>query len=196
MSIVQCPMSLLYFIWWFLEVSSVFTQLLSTAVSTHLRTYTTATFHLGKFGDDRLSSFVVEKKYSAEVRPNFSTRSACTPEYSASAEHYKGHVRCISNTNWLANIMWWWLVNYKKNWKHTQFRQNSQNIHLEFIFKSRKYIQAQMSTINELLLTCKQIQLSYKWPIQPSELCIQTLYSTVVHVTTYRTCLHLSFISK
>jgi len=70
----------------------------STAVSTHLITYTTATFHLGKFGGVFRchSSFVVEKKYSAEVRPNFSTRSACAPEYSASAEHYKGHVRCIS----------------------------------------------------------------------------------------------------
>jgi len=58
--------------------------------------HTTASFHLGKFGDDRYSSFVVEKKYSAEVRPNFGTRSACAPKYSASAEHCKGHVRCIS----------------------------------------------------------------------------------------------------
>ena len=97
MSSVQCPMSLLYFMRWFLEVSSVFTQLLSTEVSTHLRTNTTASFHLGKFGDDRYSSFIVEKKYSAEVRPNFGTRSACAPKYSASVEHCKGHVRCISN---------------------------------------------------------------------------------------------------
>ena len=44
----------------------------------------------------RHSSFVVEKKYLAEVRLNFGARSACAPEYSASAEHYKGHVRCIS----------------------------------------------------------------------------------------------------
>jgi len=55
-----------------------------------------ASFHLGKFGDDCYSSFVVEKKYSAKVRPNFGTRSACAPKYSASAEHCKGHVRCIS----------------------------------------------------------------------------------------------------
>jgi len=45
------------------------------------------------------SSFVVEKKYSAEVRPNFGTRSACAAKYSASAEHCKGHVRCISTAN-------------------------------------------------------------------------------------------------
>jgi len=57
LSHVHCPMSLLYFMCWFLEVSSVFTQPLSTAVSTHhLITYTTATFHWGKFGDDRHSS--------------------------------------------------------------------------------------------------------------------------------------------
>jgi len=40
--------------------------------------------------------FVVEKKCSVEVRSNFGTRSACAPKYSASAEHCKGHVRCIS----------------------------------------------------------------------------------------------------
>jgi len=90
--------SVIFYVW-FLEVSSVFTQLLSTAVSTHLRTYTTASFHLGKFGDDRYSSFVVKIKYSAEVRPNFGTRSACAPKYLASAEHCKGHVRCISSNH-------------------------------------------------------------------------------------------------
>jgi len=97
LSHVHCPMSLLYFMCWFLEVSSVFTQPLSTAVSTHLITYTTARFHLGKSGDDRHSSFAVEKKHSAEVWLNFGTRSACAPEHSALAEHYKGHVWCISS---------------------------------------------------------------------------------------------------
>jgi len=46
---------------------------------------------------------------SAEVRPNFSTRSACVPEHSASAEHYEGHVRCISSV-WLVTVCvsgWW-----------------------------------------------------------------------------------------
>jgi len=33
---------------------------------------------------------------SAELR--YGTHSACAPEQSASAEHYKGHVRCISNS--------------------------------------------------------------------------------------------------
>jgi len=98
-------MSLLYFMCWFLEVSSVFTQLLSTAVSTHLITYTTASFHLRKFGDDRYSSFVIENKYSAEVRPNFGTRSACAPKYSASAEHCKEHVRCISTAEWVTGVI-------------------------------------------------------------------------------------------
>ena len=86
MSIVQCPMSVIFYVlisWSLFSLQS----LLSTAVSTHLVTYTTASFHLGKFGDDRHSSFVIEKKYSAEVRPNFVTRSACAPEYSALAEH-------------------------------------------------------------------------------------------------------------
>jgi len=101
-----CPMSIVpclcYFLCVdFLEVSSVFTQPRSTAVSTHLITYTTASFHLGKFGDDVIhhTSFVVEKKYSAEVRPNFGTRSACALKYLASDEHYKGHVRSISTGN-------------------------------------------------------------------------------------------------
>jgi len=77
MSRVQCRMSLLYFMCWFLEVSSVFTQPLSTAVSTHLITYATATFHLGKFGDDRHSSFVIRRRKeifgrsSAELRHSF-----------------------------------------------------------------------------------------------------------------------------
>jgi len=103
--VVPCPLSNVQRLCYILCVdflkslqSSVFTQPRSTAVSTHLITYTTASFHLGKFGDDRYSSFVVEKKYSAEVRPNFGTRSACAPKYSASAEHCKGHVRCISTT--------------------------------------------------------------------------------------------------
>ena len=52
--------------------------------------HTTASFHLGKFGDHRYLLFVVEKKCSAEVRPNFGTRSACALKYSASAEHCKG----------------------------------------------------------------------------------------------------------
>ena len=38
----------------------------------------------------RHSSFVIEKKYLAELRPNFGTHSACALKYSASAEHYKG----------------------------------------------------------------------------------------------------------
>jgi len=102
--VVPCPMSnvqrLCYILcvdFWKSIQSSVFIQPLSTAVSTHLITHTTASFHLGKFGDDRYSSFVIEKKYSAEVRPNFGTRLACAPKYSASAEHCKGHVRCISS---------------------------------------------------------------------------------------------------
>jgi len=49
--------------------SSVFSQPLSTAVSAYLIAYTTASFHLGKFGDDRYLSFVIEKKYSVLVRP-------------------------------------------------------------------------------------------------------------------------------
>jgi len=62
LSHVYCPMSIVCYILCvdFLKSlqSSVFTQLLSTAVSTHLHkpTYTTASFHLGKFGDDRYSS--------------------------------------------------------------------------------------------------------------------------------------------
>jgi len=98
-----CPMSIVQRLCYILCVdflkslqSSVFIQPLSTAVSTNLITYTTASFHLGKFGDDRYSSFVVVKKYSAEVPSNFGTRSAGAPKYSASAEHCKGHVRCIS----------------------------------------------------------------------------------------------------
>ena len=51
--------------------SSVFTQPRSTAVSTHLITHTTASFHSGKFGDDRYSSFVVEKN----IRPKFGRTS-------------------------------------------------------------------------------------------------------------------------
>ena len=69
MSIVQCLCYISCVD--FLVVYSVFTQPLSTAVSTHLVRYTTASFHLGKFGNDHHSSFVVEKKYSAELRYSF-----------------------------------------------------------------------------------------------------------------------------
>jgi len=43
----------------------------ATQHSSQRSLYTTASFHLGKYGDDRHSSFVVEKKYSAELRYSF-----------------------------------------------------------------------------------------------------------------------------
>ena len=51
LSVVQCAMSLLYFVLFYFLKS--LQSSLSTAIGTHLITYTTALFHLGKFGDDR-----------------------------------------------------------------------------------------------------------------------------------------------
>ena len=52
--------------------------------------YTIATLYFGEIGVCSMCCQEQEQKYSAEVPPNFGTRSAPSAKTSASAEHYKG----------------------------------------------------------------------------------------------------------